>query len=422
MKRIAVGEHSLFFDPSTYNLWRVEAPEAEPPVDHPQREELVTAEVHVPTELNKLTLLISELCNFSCLYCCGNAYAKGQPMSRDILELALDRFMAIYRGQVRAIMFFGGEPMLNQPVLWHAMDRARALATRHDQPPPSFSMVSNGSLFTPAVVRRLADYRVRVTVSLDGPARVHDRQRLTRDGRPTHALVTEGIARLRAAGVITNVEVTYSLRHREAGVTVLDTIQHAHEYGAGEVHLMPVCGDFPGLTPTDEELAGMVAEFRAAARYSIESLAGDSPVILASAFRVVEVLSLRVQMPQLCFAGANSATVHADGNVYPCYLLRDPSQWMGNIADAEFVDAFPIRSAGYRNKPKQDFAQCAECWANKICFSCYGVEFPRHKRLMPPRPAFCSVQKGIMEGALEGVAALRSDPMAWKRALDNIVK
>jgi len=223
------------------------------------------------------------------------------------------------------------------------------------------------------------------------------------------------------SGLPLNVEVTFSHAHLEHGISVLDTLEYLGSRGARNIHLVPVCGSFAGLTVPDADLSNLSAQFRAAARYSVESLATDSPVVFKAAFYVLEALSLRRSLPLLCFAGAGVVSVHPEGTVYPCYLLRHPALQMGNVLDLDFCGDFRAATRRYRDMSKASFSQCSACWARTLCFSCYGPSFMDDCVLGPPRSAFCEVQRGTIEGAIEGLVALRISPERWANALKAIV-
>jgi len=65
----------------------------------------------------------------------------------------------------------------------------------------SHSIQTNATLISTAWCEFFAKHRVRVGVSVDGPADLHDAHRRTRGGRGTHAKVLEGMRCLRAHGI-----------------------------------------------------------------------------------------------------------------------------------------------------------------------------------------------------------------------------
>ncbi|MDR1643962.1 MAG: 4Fe-4S cluster-binding domain-containing protein, partial [Clostridiales bacterium] len=66
-----------------------------------------------------LTLNVSNMCNMACRYCYaegGTYHSPKRLMSKETARLAVDFFMR-QRGKITDIKFFGGEPLLNVPVI-----------------------------------------------------------------------------------------------------------------------------------------------------------------------------------------------------------------------------------------------------------------------------------------------------------------
>jgi uncharacterized protein len=94
-----------------------------------------------------------------------------------------------------AVMFFGGEPLLNLPVVYYLAEHLHALTTARGLP-LRLSIVTNGLLLTPDVVDRLVPYGLAgVKVTLDGDKAAHDRMRPLRGGQGTFDRI---VANLRA--------------------------------------------------------------------------------------------------------------------------------------------------------------------------------------------------------------------------------
>jgi len=154
------------------------------------------------TELN-VTLLTTLQCNFACDYCFqgdhGDYNERAERMSpqtavkvADWIERELDRV----RPERMVITFFGGEPLLNLPVMYSLAERlyqaALARAAR-----PVMNIITNGLLLTPEVVDRMLPFGLNgVKITLDGDRDVHNRMRPLRGGQGTFDRIVENIRRV----------------------------------------------------------------------------------------------------------------------------------------------------------------------------------------------------------------------------------
>ena len=96
------------------------------------------------------------------------------------------------------ITFFGGETLMNFPLLsgWWTTpaDRLRRSAESID-----FSLTTNATLLTPAIIEFLSENRIGVTVSMDGPPEMHDELRVFANGRGSYDIIAPKVRELLAA-------------------------------------------------------------------------------------------------------------------------------------------------------------------------------------------------------------------------------
>jgi uncharacterized protein len=94
------------------------------------------------------------------------------------------------------LTFFGGEPLLNLPVMFEVAERMRA-ATRERQVPMFVNIITNGLLLTPEVVDRMVPLGLNgVKITLDGDRHTHNRMRPLRGGQGTFDRIVENVRRV----------------------------------------------------------------------------------------------------------------------------------------------------------------------------------------------------------------------------------
>jgi uncharacterized protein len=157
---------------------------------------------HSASELH-ITVLTTLQCNFACGYCYQgdredfNKFADKMTLDTSArvanwIEGELDRL----RPETFAMTFFGGEPLLNLPVMYDLAERTWQ-ATQARGIKQSLSMITNGLLLTPEVVDALVPRGLRgVKITLDGDKETHDRMRPLRGGQGTFDRIIDNIRKV----------------------------------------------------------------------------------------------------------------------------------------------------------------------------------------------------------------------------------
>ena len=156
-------------------------------------------------DLVRVTVLTTLQCNFACDYCYQGDH--GHPTAGDWNKFAekmsldtairvgdwMERQLDKVRPKKFSIMFFGGEPLLNLPVVYYLAERMSA-ATEVRGIEMSLTIVTNGLLLTREIVQRLRPYGLAgVKVTLDGDRETHNRVRPLRGGQGTFDKIIDNV-------------------------------------------------------------------------------------------------------------------------------------------------------------------------------------------------------------------------------------
>jgi uncharacterized protein len=151
----------------------------------------------------RVTVLTTLQCNFACDYCFQgdhgdyNKFAHKMTLetSARVADWIEDQLDAI-RPEHLAITFFGGEPLLNLPVMYDLAERCgRAAGARGVE--LKLSIITNGLLLTREVVDRLLPFGLMgVKITLDGDRVAHDRMRPLRGGQGTFDRIVDNVRKV----------------------------------------------------------------------------------------------------------------------------------------------------------------------------------------------------------------------------------
>lgn len=140
----------------------------------------------------------------------GNDQWKDQPkkMSEQTVQAVAGELAKLARAQERAfsVVFHGGEPLLVGADRFESMCQILRRALPDEC---SLHLQTNGVLLSDKILQTCAAHDVGISISLDGPAEVHDAARLDHRGSGSHERVLAGIRKLssqpQAAALFTGV-------------------------------------------------------------------------------------------------------------------------------------------------------------------------------------------------------------------------
>ena len=160
-------------------------------------------EVREDRDQLRVTVLTTLQCNFACDYCIQGDHDDHNLFANKMsLETAakvaswIEGRLDEVRPSRFVLTFFGGEPLLNMPVVYFLAERAHALAEARGAE-LLINVITNGLLLTPEVVDRLLPFGLAgVKVTLDGDKDTHNRMRPMRGRQGTFDRIVENVRRV----------------------------------------------------------------------------------------------------------------------------------------------------------------------------------------------------------------------------------
>lgn len=170
-----------------------------------------------------LYLLLTDNCNLRCKYCfVENRFPVGHQFSYMTIETArkgIDGFVqalhAGHRVEQPQIILYGGEPLLNLPVVTFVLEYVDRLKQDGALPANTLLTVNtNGTRITPESVSLFRRFDgLNIAISVDGPEDIHDSCRPTVGQGGSFERVMEGYRLLKEGGVQAGLCCTISNRN-----------------------------------------------------------------------------------------------------------------------------------------------------------------------------------------------------------------
>lgn len=334
--------------------------------------------------LRNLYLVVAQACNLACSYCYAAGGGFGQPprhMPAATMRRGLERLLPL-AGEQLTLSFFGGEPLLNLPLLEETVRLAGPLAAATGRA-LSFALTTNGTLLDEArlaFIERHIDY---LAVSLDGDGEANG-GRVFHDGRPAFPVILENLARLRQRGI------AFSLRATVTPANVgqaAETVDFLSRLGAQSVRLLPAQG-INWSASDRQRLRHAMVEIN---RRGLQALlAGESPAACEHALRLAAQKVAGHDAERPCLAGGGILALAADGVLYPCeHFVGVDAMAMGHVDDypnahsRRIVERFAAATTAIRPR-------CRQCAVRDACGGqCYAEAYLANGCIEQPTPDYC---------------------------------
>ena len=327
-----------------------------------------------PTDFPLQTLVINltNQCNLSCQYCYEFGEDKvatpdGKPKFMDFAtaRASVDFLLDQSAGRRNIhITFFGGETLMNFPLLRQVVEYANERAGAQGRV-IDYSLTTNATLLTPQIIEFLSANRIGVTVSMDGPKEMHDQLRVFANGRGSYDIIEPRVRALirghRTRPIAARVTLT-------SGVTdVLKIYRHLkHDLGFHEVGFAPVTTSPNRLYAINERgMDGVLEQFQALAGEYLEYALRGELHGFSNVSDTLAELCQGVNKSHPCGAGLGLLGVGPSGDIAPCHRFVDSdTHALGHISKG--VDQ--AKRADFLSRGHIDSKyDCHTCWARPLC-------------------------------------------------------
>ena len=362
--------------------------------------------------LQTIVLNVTNQCNLSCQYCYefGEdkvATPEGKPkfMAWETAKSSVDYLFAESQGRKSVhITFFGGETLMNFPLLKQVVEYAR---TRAQQLKVNidFSLTTNATLLSPAIIGYLAENAIGVTVSMDGPKEMQDKFRVFSNGRGSYDIIRPKVQNLLATHRTRPIAARVTMT--SGAMDVKKIYQHLkHELGFYEVGFAPVTTSPDRLYSINEPGMDSVLEqfIELADEYLEFALRGEHHGF-SNVSDTLSELHQGVNKSLPCGAGLGMVGVGPSGDIAPCHRFVDSDQHvLGNVTtgiDKEKQNDFLTRG---NIDTKYD---CHECWARPLCAGgCHHEAFVRYGDTGHANLHYCDWIRGWTDKCLQVYGAI----------------
>lgn len=282
--------------------------------------------------------VLTNECNASCVYCQAQSKASVCRGKMDINTAYKALGIAFQTPNPSiTIEFQGGEPLLNFLTMKQIVERAELLKVAYSKV-VRYTLVSNLSLLTDEMIAFFKQYSFGVSTSLDGPEKLHNKNRPFHTGGGTYEKTIDGIKRLQSEGVdIGAIQTTtkYSLAYAKEIV---------HEYqrlGLHSVFIRPLTplglanDAWSEIGYSAEDFIAFykeaLLEIIAANENGYKMSEGHASILLAKVLAGYARNYMELRSP--CGAAFGQVAYYYDGSIFTC----DEGRMLAEMGDNAFL-------------------------------------------------------------------------------------
>ena len=352
--------------------------------------------------VKSLCLMTAHDCNMRCKYCFGDTGEYGgerQLMSKEVGEAAVE-YIISHSGPRKhcEIDFFGGEPLINMPLVKHVTEYVRK---REKETGKIFklTLTTNGLALNDKNIEWLNENDISLVLSTDGRKETHDNMRPDCAGNPTYDKIMANFRKC----VDSRNDENYYMRgtYTAENLDFTKDVAAMAEAGFDILSMEPVVLKDSPYGLTEEMLPEIFAEYDRLTQYYLDMHHQGKGFFFFHFNMDLSNGPCVAKRLAGCGSGHEYYAVASNGDLYPCHQFVGRNKYklgdvFNDLADgAEEITQY-FRESHVLNKPL-----CKDCWAKYFCSGgCHANADLFHDDIRKPYEVGCAIQKKRLECAI----------------------
>lgn len=355
------------------------------------------------TAINTVVLNVNTGCNLSCTYCYKEDLdipSAGKKMSQETAVASVEMLLKESPDEKNyTVVFFGGEPLSNRPLIEYVVDycekRFASLGKRIE-----FVMTTNATLLTENIIDYLNAHNFGLSVSIDGPKTVHDRNRITVGGQGTYDVVRRKAEMLLSRYTSRPVGARVTLTK---GITDVETIWNHlfNELGFAEVGFAPVTsGDISSFNLEPEEVEAVFNNMKLLGRHYLAEALEHRNIGFSNLHQLITDIHEGHKKSLPCGAGLKMLAVDHEGELNLCHRFTGSTlPTFGNVHEG--VKQVELNDFLSQRLDRSNTG-CETCRIRNLCSGgCYHESYARYGDPTHPTYHYCDLMRDWVDFGIE---------------------
>lgn len=361
----------------------------------------------VSAPIKAMCLHVAHDCNLRCKYCFASTGDFG--VGRKLLDeatgkKAIDFLLEHSKGRRNIELdFFGGEPLMNMPVVKAVVAYARSKEEEYNKN-FRFTITTNGVLLDDETIDFVNKEMSNVVLSIDGRREVNDYMRPAINGKGSYDIIMPKFKKLveQREGEQYYVRGTFTKHNLDFAKDVISLNQE----GFDQISVEPVVADKNAdYAITEADLPRVFEEYEQLANYIIETKQKGEGFNFFHFMLDLDQGPCAIKRLRGCGCGNEYVAVTPDGDIYPCHQFVGMEDWkMGSVYDGSLNLEMKNQFANTNIYSKEE---CSKCWAKFYCSGgCNANNLQYAGGILNPHKLSCDLEKKRLECAIMIKAAL----------------
>lgn len=362
--------------------------------------------------ITHMSLLVTMACNLRCVYCYEDK--TGAKMEEKTAHQAVDWLIKKSNDmKIIHIVFFGGEPLLNFPLIQSVVAYAEAETGKLGKK-ATFAITSNGTLLTDEINTFIKEHNFKVMISFDGTKELQDSQRPYSSGQGSYDRAVPRIKSL--LDVMPNATGHSVIMGDTSPEVVRDALQdigfHRVSVAMNSQSLFTDENSKEGPSRNTQSMLNALDEEAKVWHKLI--LERDVPSLKKLIGRNYLYGALLYQLHQgkkkyFCGAGRSMVSVTPSGDLYLCHRFVGMDEYKIGSIDQELLDF-----KDFDQSPVEANEICKACDARYYCGGgCKHDHVSATGDIHFPEEQMCNVKRRELELAAQVVGVLTPQERSW---------
>ena len=329
----------------------------------------------------RIWLNITDICDLSCIYCSSFCDLKGKKVktmmdfetAKKSIHNALDEFNT----KKLKICFFGGEPLLNEKLIYEVVEYCNSLKDYNF----TFSISTNALKLNDKIIDFISKNNFdSVQISIDGNYEVQNKQRPIIDskGKQHYYSIENNIKKLLEK--VDNKIITARATFTPYSLELVETFKYLANLGFKKIHFEPNISREKLSLNNKEYLEKLQEQITELVKIFFEYIKSGKIIRMVPLSNYYDILTFNNSLVHNCEAGICRFAYDVDGKRSPCHMVKGAKKDQLEIAI------------------KKRDTVCKDCLYNNICQGlCLGAIYYAENDYK----LLCNIQKMYINAMIE---------------------